>query len=303
MRTWTAAVRVTVGAESSGAQAIIRRCSCSDRASLRDRTRCPSRAAYPRGKEGMRRRFFHARFPLTPEAFCTKEEDDMSGNEQHPAGDHPRRPPPGLQGRDRGAAARQPCARAAEKKSSRITTSATSPRRSSCCAGTSAAGSMPCSTRRRWPVCSNTPRTICPPISRSWASAKSSRSCRCSIRRPRRTTSKGARTRAAQRARRPHGRRCQARPVVSELVRRGRDRQPHDHRLCQHPCRHDRASGDEGADPAGRRHRQHLHALRRRRKRRARRRDRPQGADHRARNHRTRRHSHDVPTPMSTRTS
>ena len=69
-----------------------------------------------------------------------------------------------------------------------------------------------------------------------------------------------------------------ARPVVSELVRRGRDRQPHDHRLCQHPCRHDRASGDEGADPAGRRHRQHLHALRRRRKRRARRRDRPQGS-------------------------
>lgn len=72
MRTWTAAVRVTVGAESSGTQGIIRRCSCSDRASLRDRTRCPSRAAYPRGNEGTVQGYFYTLFPLTPEAFAQR---------------------------------------------------------------------------------------------------------------------------------------------------------------------------------------------------------------------------------------
>ena len=37
-------------------------------------------------------------------------------------------------------------------------------------------------------------------ISRSWASAKSSRSCRCSTRRPRRTTSRGSNARSAARS-------------------------------------------------------------------------------------------------------
>ena len=39
-----------------------------------------------------------------------------------------------------------------------------------------------------------------PPISRSWASAKSSRSCRCSTRRPRRTISRGLSARSAARS-------------------------------------------------------------------------------------------------------